>query len=121
MTATCVNGHSWTPETTYRHPRGGRVCRVCRRLAQRRYRDQQRGTPTTCVYGPVADRIVAALVTHPNGLVGAATIRAKMGYRSSVGSIRRTIYDLRHKKGVPIESVRVGQRVHRYVLREQAA
>jgi hypothetical protein len=26
----CANGHRWTPETTYIHPRGTKVCKICR-------------------------------------------------------------------------------------------
>jgi hypothetical protein len=29
----CINGHEYTPENTYRRPRGVRECRTCRALA----------------------------------------------------------------------------------------
>lgn len=34
----CPSGHEYTPENTYRSPRGDRQCRICRRDADRRYR-----------------------------------------------------------------------------------
>lgn len=32
----CIHGHEFTPENTYLHPTGQRVCRACRRARQRR-------------------------------------------------------------------------------------
>ena len=37
----CQHGHEYTPENTYTHPRGWRVCRECARLARLRYRDRK--------------------------------------------------------------------------------
>ena len=34
----CCNGHEFTPENTYVMACGGRACRTCRRLADRRYK-----------------------------------------------------------------------------------
>lgn len=37
--ATCKNGHPFTPETTYFHPKGGRRdCKICRAIVQRHRR-----------------------------------------------------------------------------------
>lgn len=45
--AFCPYGHPYTPENTYRHPRGTAHCRICMRDAQRensrRERQLQRG------------------------------------------------------------------------------
>lgn len=42
----CSSGHVRTPENVYVDPRGYPVCRVCRRLTTRRYKERLReGTP----------------------------------------------------------------------------
>lgn len=28
-TTHCTHGHPWTPQSTYRHPKGWKVCRIC--------------------------------------------------------------------------------------------
>ena len=40
-TATCKNGHPWTPENTYIKPNGTRNCKACRREATRRWQSRQ--------------------------------------------------------------------------------
>jgi hypothetical protein len=39
----CVNGHEFTEENTYIRPKGGRTCRVCTRLASKRYALRKQG------------------------------------------------------------------------------
>lgn len=38
----CPSGHPYTPENTYRHPTGRRVCRECRRIYRETHREQRR-------------------------------------------------------------------------------
>lgn len=38
----CRNGHPWVPETTYLNRRGFRVCVICRRINEARYRQKLR-------------------------------------------------------------------------------
>ena len=38
----CGAGHTYTPETTYRHPSGKRCCRICQRASVKAYRERQR-------------------------------------------------------------------------------
>lgn len=37
---TCGKGHAWTPENTYHNPGGGRRCRACLRIDDKRYRER---------------------------------------------------------------------------------
>lgn len=41
----CDQGHEFTPENTYIYSDGGRKCRTCRRLQQRRYVEAKQGRP----------------------------------------------------------------------------
>lgn len=34
----CINGHPFSGDNLYVHPRGNRVCRACRRVSQRKYK-----------------------------------------------------------------------------------
>jgi len=36
----CKRGHEFTLENTYNHPDGSRQCRICRRLAKKKYNSQ---------------------------------------------------------------------------------
>lgn len=38
----CVNGHEYTPESTYTDPKGARACRVCKRDIWRRWYERSR-------------------------------------------------------------------------------
>lgn len=38
----CKNGHEYTPETTYITRQGWKDCRICRREAQKRFREKRR-------------------------------------------------------------------------------
>lgn len=39
----CVNGHEYTPENTYRGPRGWRQCRICVCSWAKKYQSKKRG------------------------------------------------------------------------------
>lgn len=41
----CPAGHPYDEENTYINARGGRICRACRRAAQRSYRSRQTSAP----------------------------------------------------------------------------
>lgn len=38
----CPQRHEYTPENTYLHPGGGRVCRICSSEAKRRYKQRKK-------------------------------------------------------------------------------
>lgn len=38
----CHEGHEYTPENTYRSPRGHRRCRICKRANMAKFREQRR-------------------------------------------------------------------------------
>lgn len=38
----CVNDHEFTPDNTYVNPKGARVCLICRRASEARYRERRR-------------------------------------------------------------------------------
>lgn len=38
----CPQGHEYTPENTYQHPAGRRVCQECRRLYRETHREERR-------------------------------------------------------------------------------
>lgn len=40
--STCSHGHPFTPENTYVRPDGGRKCRACKRIENRKYKERFR-------------------------------------------------------------------------------
>jgi hypothetical protein len=112
---TCPHGHAWTPDNTYVHPTGSLVCRTCNRDALLRHR-RSVGVPER---GWLRRLVLATLAAHPEGL-RVDRLRAKIGYRASAHSLHRAVWTLRHRRGLPIDSVREGRRV-RYVLRREVA
>jgi len=64
----CCHGHPWTEASTYAHPKGSRVCRVCTREAQQRYRARRaaRSKGNVSVMPTDAEiRERAAQIVHP--------------------------------------------------------
>lgn len=106
MRTTCRHGHPFAPENTYRTKRGHRICRTCQVAVVRRYRARILGREPYA-YGPTADAILAVLRQHPDGLDG-RRLRAKLGYRTGLTTVRSTISYQRRRNGFPVESVRAG-------------
>jgi hypothetical protein len=38
----CKNGHEFTPQNTYLHPKGYRVCRICKRQDAKKFSKRHR-------------------------------------------------------------------------------
>ena len=111
-------GHEKTPENS-RPSKGYAICKYCNNSYHRQYRYWSVGRPvpdTSPVYGRVADRIVALLRQHPDGLEVRA-LWAKLGYHHSVDSIGTVINYHRHRHGLPVVSVRLPGRERRVKYR----